>query len=213
MIDLAALSGQCLGGLLDAAIKSLALALLASACLAMGRARSPAWRHAVWATLLCGMLGLPFLSLMIPAVVLPVLPSASAPTTAAPATQPMAVLTAPARLAQTAMFDEPHPPRTGQPPRALPASARRRPQRLTWTVIAFVAYLAGVAVLLFRLFLGLAGCRRIVRASRAIAVDKLMADRSREVFVTARARRIAQRARIPQSTALGCLTSTRRPVL
>ncbi len=165
MIDLSSFSGHCLGGLLDVSVKILALALMASVWLAMGWARSAALRHAVWATVLCGMLGLPLLSLVIPGIVLPVLPASTGPTTAIEATVRMA----PEKLSVGV---------------ALPAEARFEgnsywpADHVTWTVAAFGGYLAGVVVLLARLFVGLAGCRRIVRASRPIAVDGLLANRS-----------------------------------
>jgi len=165
MIDLSSFSGHCLSGLLDVSVKILALALLASVWLAMGWARSQALRHAVWATVLCGMIGLPLLRLVIPGIVLPVLPASPGPTTAIEATLPMA-------------------PERSSAGAAPPAEARFEgnsywpADRVTWTVVAFGGYLAGAFVLLARLFVGLAGCRRIVRASRPIAVDGLLASRS-----------------------------------
>ena len=74
MIDVSSLSGICLNSLLDISIKALALGLLASLWLGVVRSRSPALRHAVWATVLCGMLGVPVLSLAMPGIILPILP-------------------------------------------------------------------------------------------------------------------------------------------
>ena len=77
MIDVSSLSGDCLSFLLDISFKSLALGLLACLWLGIGRVRRPARRHAVWATVVCGMLGVPLLSLTMPGVMLPLLPSDS----------------------------------------------------------------------------------------------------------------------------------------
>ncbi len=184
MIDLSSLCGHWLSGLLDVSIKTLALALVAGVWLGLGRPRSPVLRHAVWAAVLCGMLALPVFSLLIPEIVVAVLPSSPASTNAMNSTAPMARdrMAAGAVLAEEAGSQEvtaarPAPlPRTDLPTRSTEAKSQVPALRLTWTVAAFGGYLAGVLVLLVRLFLGLAGCRRIVRESlSAIAVEELAA--------------------------------------
>ena len=181
MIDLSSVCGHWLSGLLDVSVKTLVLALLASVCLGIGRVRSPAFRHAVWATVLCGMLGLPFFSTVIPGIVLGVLPSSPKETTATHATAPMTpeqtlagtALTEEVRNLEVATAQGAPPAQTDRPPREAGAITQKATRRVTWTVIAFGAYLVGVLVLVVRLFLGIAGCHRIVRESRAIAVDGL----------------------------------------
>ena len=56
MIELSRLIENCPSALLDISLKALALGLCASLVLAVGRAKSPALRHAVWGNVLCGML-------------------------------------------------------------------------------------------------------------------------------------------------------------
>ena len=80
MIAVFSLGATWLHALLDLSIKALALGVVARVCLWIGRARSPALRHAVWAAVLCGMLGLPLLGVLMPGINVPLLPVAASRT-------------------------------------------------------------------------------------------------------------------------------------
>jgi beta-lactamase regulating signal transducer with metallopeptidase domain/protocatechuate 3,4-dioxygenase beta subunit len=180
MIDVSSLSVTCLNSLLDASVKALALALLAGLWLGVGRVRSPALRHAAWATVLCGMLGVPVLSLALPGVVLPLLPSsrsggedtAAVSTTSegAPAGAVALNRIRDAAVGQAGLLlragHSPGPAGTVEPvpvPRV----------RLSLWAVGFLGYLTVVVVLLGRFLVGIAACRRIVRASQVLAPERL----------------------------------------
>jgi beta-lactamase regulating signal transducer with metallopeptidase domain len=184
MIAVLSLGETWLDSLLDVSIKALALGLLASLWLGIGRVRCPSLRHAVWATVLCGMLALPLLGLAMPGIILPLLPP-TASRSADPATVVSMALErsragAEIELRERRAATGPEGPIRGPDVQASPAKAeitQSEPKaRVRWSpsVIALIGYLVGVVVLLARFAVGLAGCRRIVRGSRALAPEQLV---------------------------------------
>jgi hypothetical protein len=178
MIDLSSLSADCLGALLDVSVKAPALAALAGLGLGACRVRSPAVRHAAWAAVLGGMLGLPLPRPAMPGIVVPLWPGSVGRAAGAEATSRgelgpgLAVAALPAGAA--AGPEAEGLIRTAGIPEHPAGAARRAPgARVTWSVIVFGGYLAGVVVMLGRYLLGLAGCRRLVRAGRAIGSERL----------------------------------------
>src|SRR5262249_48349445 len=150
------------------------------------RVRSPSLRHAVWATVLCGMLALPLLGLAMPGIILPLLPP-TASRSPGPAT---VVSMAPEKLPADGEIGPrerraptgpggPIPGTDGtevQASRAGAETTKSQPEvRARWSpsVIALTGYLFGVSVLLARFAAGLAGCRRLVRGSRVLALERL----------------------------------------
>ena len=163
-------------------IKAIALAVLAVLVPRVVRVRSPALRHAVWATVLCGMLGIPFLNLTLPRMVLPLLPSAIRPCAAcgpgaAPFTESSSVDATlwTAASPATVSHDECESLGRGTIETGSERVRRRPLVRATWPIVAFGGYLAGVIMFFGRFLLGLAGCRRLVQSSRRIELDRLKA--------------------------------------
>jgi beta-lactamase regulating signal transducer with metallopeptidase domain len=180
MTDVSSLSGNCLSFLLDISFKSLALGLMACLWLGIGRVRRPARRHAVWATVVCGMLGVPLLSLTMPGVMLPLLPSISrgkalATVGSMASGSTPAVAANRSRAGETAVGPEESIRRAELTAPAAGASEKAPVPRarLSWLDVAFLGYAIGVILLLGRLLVGLAGCRRIVRGSQVLAIEQI----------------------------------------
>jgi beta-lactamase regulating signal transducer with metallopeptidase domain/protocatechuate 3,4-dioxygenase beta subunit len=181
MIDVFSLSMRCLNLLCESSVKSLAVGLLASLCLGVGRIRNPAFRHAVWATVLCGMLGIPMLGLAMPAIVLPLWPSSPGRTNEAKAvsTAPGTIPIGPAERTEVGDVSV----NSGaliHGARVAPGLAdSNEPGSGPWTRESFsgfviLGYVTVVLALLARLLLGFAGCRRIARGSRQIDLERVV---------------------------------------
>jgi hypothetical protein len=157
--------------LADSSARSVLLALLVALALRVGRVHTVTARHAAWAGVLCGMLVLPLLTAVLPDVAIPLMPARAMGSNPAgmrtergdnrpvgpflpvanPAT-PEAILNV---TGPVATLLSPRVPSEVPPPTGLPA----------WPRWLFSAYLVGVAVMLGRLALGFASCRRMIRSS------------------------------------------------
>jgi beta-lactamase regulating signal transducer with metallopeptidase domain len=181
MIDVYSLSMRSLSLLCESSVKSLALGLLASLCLGAGRIRNSALRHAVWATVLCGMLGMPMLGLAMPAIVLPLLPSSTGRMNEAANAMPAAPETIPKVPAHGTVVGNASI-NSGElihKARVAPGlTDSNKPGSGPWTRESFsglviLGYVTVVLALLARLLLGFAGCRRIARGSRRIDFERV----------------------------------------
>src|SRR5262249_54974539 len=156
MIAVSSLGESWLNSLLDVSIKALALGLLTSLWLGIGRVRSPSLRHAVWATVLCGMLALPLLGLAMPEIILPLLPPTASrspdPATVvsmAPERSPANGEIVPQERRAATGPEGPIPGPDVQTSQAEAELTKSQPEvRARWSpsVIALIGYLIGVGV-------------------------------------------------------------------
>jgi beta-lactamase regulating signal transducer with metallopeptidase domain len=157
--------------LADASARSVVLALLVGLTLGACRVRSVMARHAAWAVVLCGMLGIPVLTAALPGIAIPLVPSVGSRLTAVVpnaegganrniGSSPMVMNPALAEASREAIGSLATPESPHETPLA-PATAAPD----SWLSWLFSAYLAGVAIMLGRLGLGFAFCRRLIRSS------------------------------------------------
>jgi beta-lactamase regulating signal transducer with metallopeptidase domain len=163
------LSTKLIYYLAEPAFRSLALAALAGAALAIARAKDATMRLAVWTAVLYASLAMPFLARLAPTVGVP-MPAFLAARSAFPSAQGRirgAVTRTPVQVAGTA---KPFTlslvrPASGQP-QGLPLRTATR--NISWQFAAVALYLLVVAVLLGRLAVGLYFSRRLILLSTPI---------------------------------------------
>jgi len=142
-------STTALSYLASVTARSLCLVFLAFAGVALLRAGAAAARHAIWTVTVGGMLALALLAPVMPSLPIRVLNAAPPAELTRSAVEPPAISeTVVAKVAGT----------------PLPAAK----SSITWQQAAVWIYFAGVAVFLFRLWMGYLLTVRLVRASRAI---------------------------------------------
>lgn len=163
MSDVSTFGIAALGLLAEASGRSILLALAVGLVLVVFHVRSVTARHAAWSAVLGAMLALPVLAGLLPRLGMGVLPADPGGTRAeravdvaphVPKVAPMPTVASPAP-----MVAGPQP--TGVAPQPVPVSTS---VRFSWPVCGLVVYLAGFAVMLGRLALGFALCRRMVAA-------------------------------------------------
>lgn len=136
--------------LMDVSVRSLLLAALAGAAL-LWRGRSAAWEHAVWASVVCGMLALLLFGRSLPQYRIAELKSVST------ATPPMKSPSLPAPFAELHVIPV-------APGRSAPPTARR----IDWDDILYQVYLGVAALLLARLLIGMTLAWALVWRSRPV---------------------------------------------
>lgn len=163
MSDVSTIGIAVLGLLVEASVGSILLALAVGLVLIVFRVRSATARHAAWSAVLGAMLALPFLTAFSPHLRIDVLPAESGvargdrPAIVAPhvlEAAPMPMVASPISPVvehQAADVDSP----------LEPASVS---VRLSWPAWGLWVYLTGAAIMLGRLALGFALCRRMVAA-------------------------------------------------
>ncbi len=163
MSDVSTVGIAALGLLAEASGRSVLLALVVGLVLVVLRVRSVTARHAAWSAVLGAMLALPVLAGLLPRLGIGVLPAEPGVPRA-----DRAVVVAPRapEIASAPRIESPMPPIGAHQP--VGAASQSRPPsdsvRLPWPVWGPWVYLAGVAVMLGRLALGFALCRRMVAA-------------------------------------------------
>jgi TonB family protein len=144
-------SRQALAQLADVSVRSVLLALVAALGIRVARLRSATARHAVWTTVLCGMLLLPVLRDVLPSIPGPVLRGIPA-AVGLPSLGEYPAASEPRLLAQA------EPGQAG--------TSRLNPPE--WRTIALLLYMAIAALLLGRLLLGYSLSRKLARTSRPL---------------------------------------------
>jgi len=140
-------SSNFLWHLASVAVRSLGLAGLAWAALAVLRVQAAAVRHAVWTVVVAAMLAMAALEPLLPPLPLPVLRAPAEPAAVVGLALPVSA------------------PSQGAP--IVPRTPVQRPWP-TWPQALAALYLAGLVALLVRLAFGYLFTRRLVRASRRI---------------------------------------------
>src|SRR5579862_382626 len=141
-----------LAHLVDVSIRSLALVLIAAAALWILRtSRTAALQHAIWTTVVCGMLGLFFLGSLLPRLPLRILADAAVPIQA----------TQPAHIVPPSLVYENLPSVAALPQRALPLS-------INWSRMALYAYAAIASAFLVRFAFGMVLAGRLIAKSTPI---------------------------------------------
>ncbi len=165
MNDGSTIAWESLRILADSSVRAVLLAALVGLALVVGRVRNVTSRHAAWAAVLCAMLGLPFLTAILPGVAIPVMPvvamrpELSRMRAGGPANRP--IVASPPVANSTAAGGIPET--TG--PTTVASLVAPAPDRIPWTIWIVSAYAVGLSVMLGRLALGFALCRRMIRSS------------------------------------------------
>jgi beta-lactamase regulating signal transducer with metallopeptidase domain len=172
------------GGIIELAVRALALALVGGLCALALRKAPAAVRHAVWSAVLLGMLALPALFLL----------------------APRWNWTVPYWKVQVPAVDLAlSPADAGAPGHRSPA--RPLPPRIDWKQAAGWAYFAGVTLLLARLGVGRFRLGRLLRDSRAERMEELG-----EVVVALGVWRIPE-VRVSERVRAPFVAGWRRPLL
>jgi beta-lactamase regulating signal transducer with metallopeptidase domain len=204
--------------LVNAALRTLALAAVASLGLAVFRVKATSARLLTWTAVLYAAFSLPFLLWLLPSipVPLPVLPqTALRPTSSGIATSSVAhpavnqepqkqSLAGRGRLSPE--FGAGIPAIAGQ--ESSEKSIAVRIESLSWTSIATAIYLAVVLVLLLRFLIGLAVTKRLVRRSQELTDQRLRSILSSRTPSSSSLTRVRQAPAIAVPITVGPIRST-----
>jgi uncharacterized protein (TIGR03435 family) len=146
-----------LAHLFDVSTRSLFLAFVAAIVLTgVQRRRTAALEHAVWAAVVCGMLGLFAFGSVLPSLSLPIMPAASTGPT----------ITEPARRSTSLDSTQVHPfMGVAETPMTIPTKPDRP---VDWGKTALAAYAAIAFAFLARFFIGMLLARRLVAKSTPV---------------------------------------------
>jgi beta-lactamase regulating signal transducer with metallopeptidase domain len=193
MPSLASLAGQPWIAVADVVVRAtLLLALAATAAWTLKRASASA-RHAVWTIGLAGCLVVPLLAFALPRWEVPVV-VVPAPVTPASRTAPDA---APAATSIRIPVPERHRGHAIDAPGLTPSTAAAPADRTSWTRVLLAAWLAGAAVVLGRLLLGLAAVAVMSRRTERVTDARwlpLARQLEREVGIDGRVTYLRSRA-------------------